>query len=543
MVWDWQLSQDEIRSLQLEKQIGEGSFGKVHRACLPSTGACYAVKVMEVSIETDDALDPKATDAYRTMEQEVSVLRACADCPQIVQVLGIEVISAVNQPARLSVVMELCEQGSVSDVLWKLQEGFSEEEIQIITREVLKGLHFLHEGKKIHRDVKAGNILLTKEFRPKLADFGISCQLQNTLARRNTQIGSPYWMAPEVIKGVAYNATADVWSLGITCIEMADSKPPYYHIPPTRAMFVISNKPPTGLPDPSNASSKFVDFVSSCLTVKASERPQAQILLTHPFTEMDDSDGTSPWRALEASLGRRLESATRQQSKTSTTSVNSQGSERKAGYPGSWRRRSMSGSSLSIPREQKKQQSPESLALLASTQSLSAATPGVDAFAMATPPSPSSQNKLWQTGQMPSSAFGLASNNGVLPTMEDREEATSEDLKRRAREWVNRMVPMHNLEDDAESPQSNKSTSLRDVQGDSDRFESTELLILPSSTNVKKGKLAGTSSRSNFEVWDSDEEGVETRKCVRVEAQPEAGAGGPREATPYFMQVLGKQFA
>ncbi|CAJ1398695.1 unnamed protein product [Effrenium voratum] len=83
-------------------------------------------------------------------------------------------------------------------------------------------------------------------FQPKLADFGISCQLQNTWARRNTQIGSPYWMAPEVIKGEAYNATADIWSLGITCIEMADCHPPYYHIPPTRAMFVISTKPPTG---------------------------------------------------------------------------------------------------------------------------------------------------------------------------------------------------------------------------------------------------------------------------------------------------------
>ncbi|CAE6969200.1 STK4 [Symbiodinium sp. CCMP2456] len=83
-------------------------------------------------------------------------------------------------------------------------------------------------------------------FQPKLADFGISCQLQNTWARRNTQIGSPYWMAPEVIKGEAYNATADIWSLGITCIEMADCHPPYYHIPPTRAMFVISTKPPSG---------------------------------------------------------------------------------------------------------------------------------------------------------------------------------------------------------------------------------------------------------------------------------------------------------
>merc|ERR1719281_220698 len=124
--------------------------------------------------------------------------------------------------------------------------------------EVLIGLKYLHDGKKIHRDVKAGNILITKAFRPKLADFGISCQLQNTWAKRNTQIGSPYWMAPEVIKGVAYNAKADIWSLGITCIEMAEAQPPYFHIPPMRAMFVISNKPPAGLTNTDAFSKDFV---------------------------------------------------------------------------------------------------------------------------------------------------------------------------------------------------------------------------------------------------------------------------------------------
>lgn len=90
-------------------------------------------------------------------------------------------------------------------------------------------------------------------------------------------------MAPEVIKGEAYNATADIWSLGITCIEMADCKPPYYHIPPTRAMFVISTKPPTGLLESSKSSLDFVDFVSACLTVHSAQRPLAQALLQSAF--------------------------------------------------------------------------------------------------------------------------------------------------------------------------------------------------------------------------------------------------------------------
>eukprot|EP00971_Amphidinium_carterae_P210408 4174851-Amphidinium_carterae.1 len=142
--------------------------------------------------------------------------------------------------------MELCDHGSVCDILRKLQEGLTDAEIRIIVREALHGLKYLHSKKMIHRDVKAGNILVTKHFQAKLADFGISCQLQNTLGRRNTKIGSPYWMAPEVIKeGVSYNAKADVWSLGITCVEMAEGQPPYFYFPPLRAMFVISNKPQT----------------------------------------------------------------------------------------------------------------------------------------------------------------------------------------------------------------------------------------------------------------------------------------------------------
>lgn len=505
---------------------------------------------MEISIEAVDAVAPQDTEAFRTMEQEVSVLRDCANCPEIVQVLGVDVTATANQPARLSVVMELCEQGSVSDMLWKLQDGFSEAEIQIITQEVLKGLQYLHDGKMIHRDVKAGNILLRKDFRPKLADFGISCQLSNTWARRNTQIGSPYWMAPEVIKGEAYNATADVWSLGITCIEMADCKPPYYHIPPTRAMFVISNKPPTGLPDSSKASATFDDFVSASLTVKASQRPSAQVLLKHPFIESGGGKKMSPWQALEASLGQRLESATHTGKVQATpASTGSQdGSDRKAGYSGSWKRRSMSGNSLTKPKE--RSQSSQSMALLANTQSLLAATPSIDAFATASPSSPSAQYRRWQAGESsisPTNLRGLSSGNCLLPTAVDEEE-TSEELRRRAREWVNRMVPMQSLEDEPESPisnKSNKSASLRSAHLESDRFESTELLILPSSAKAKKGKQAGSgaSKNSKFEVWDSDEEGVETRMRVRVEAQPEAGAGGPREATPYFMQVLGKQLA
>jgi len=507
MLGDWPLSTDEIRSLHLEKQIGEGSYGKVYQAQLPSTQALYAVKVMEISIETEDAVNPKETNAYKTMEQEVNVLRACINCTQIVQVLGVEVITVGNQPARLNVVMELCEFGSVSDVLRKLQGPLKEQEIRIIAAEVLKGLQYLHDGKKIHRDVKAGNILLTTSFQAKLADFGISCQLQNTWARRNTQIGSPYWMAPEVIKGEAYNATADIWSLGITCIEMADCQPPYYHIPPTRAMFVISTKPPTGLPESSNSSPDFVAFVSACLTVQSSKRPPAQVLLQYPFIQLSEEEHRDPSKALASQLGPRLAEAPGGKS----------GSPRQTSKEGarkdSWRR-SSTNQTNSL-----RKSSGQSANLL--TQSLAAATPTVDAFAIAAPSSPSSYRR-WEQG-------GYSSQNlsSAPKVAEVEDEDVKEELRRRAREWVNRIVPV--MEDEVDN--SPTSRVQLDASRDASR-ETTESLILPS--KARRGK-------ANFEVWDSDEEGVATR--VRMEAQPEAGAGGPGAATPYFMQVLGKQLA
>eukprot|EP00439_Symbiodinium_sp_Y106_P033960 s3790_g4.t1 len=363
---------------------------------------------------------------------------------------------------------------------------------------VLRGLQYLHDTKKIHRDVKAGNILLTGQFQPKLADFGISCQLQNTWARRNTQIGSPYWMAPEVIKGEAYNATADIWSLGITCIEMADCHPPYYHIPPTRAMFVISTKPPSGLPDPSKSSPEFVNFVSACLTVQ-SERPPAQVLLQHAFTQLTSEAAKEPCKALQAELGPRLalapSSGTGGNSPSRTT--NSQG-----GRNGSWQRLSATGTSSAAPRN------PGGAAGYLPAPSLAAATPSVDAFAMAAP--------LIPRTPAPAAAAAPEATQGSIPP---------EELRRRAREWVNRIVP--DVDDEiADTPESPRSLASRSAQF------SDGSLVLPTK---------GRKQKASFEVWDSDEEGVATR--TRVEAQPEAGAGGPSAAMPYFMQVLGKQLA
>lgn len=123
----------------------------------------------------------------------------------------------------------------------------------------------------MYRDLKAGNILLSTDGKAKLADFGVSAQLNNTLSKRKTVIGTPFWMAPEVIQESSYDGKADVWSLGITAIEMAEGMPPHFNVHPMRAIFLIPSKPPPKLTEPSKWSNEFNDFIKCCL-VKVSYR-------------------------------------------------------------------------------------------------------------------------------------------------------------------------------------------------------------------------------------------------------------------------------
>jgi len=494
---NWALSKDDTRSLQWSQQalIGEGSYGKVYRATLPSTGAIYAVKVVEISVQIDEHRNLEDTQQFKDMEQEINVLRDCSSCPQIVQVYGVEVASA--PPHWVRVVMELCDHGSVSDIMRKMSGGLMEDEISIIVREILLGLKYLHDDKKIHRDVKAGNILIAKSFRPKLADFGISCQLQNTWANRHTQIGTPYWMAPEVIKGtVGYNNKADIWSLGITCIEMFEGQPPYFHIPPTRAMFVISTKPPTLGSLQDKASKDFVQFVSQCLVVDPHIRPGAQGLVAYPYVDRVAAGDEAAAKALGASLGPRLEQAQKCHILPMTP-----GSSR----ANTWNRRCNSSSlnSLQMPKVQSQNNMDVLRMHLEGAPSLDAATPGVDAFVRKT--LSSSQFRRWEEEKSGTSLRPPPPDICVPRGAGDQDDVNQdvEEIKRRAREWVNTMVPM--------------------PVGDEELFSSD----------------GGRGSTGSFDVWDSDEEGVSTR--MRKEEQPEAGAGAA--LTPFFMQVLAKQFA
>lgn len=246
-------------------KLGEGSYGSVYKALHKDSGQVLAIK--QVPVDTD----------LQEIIKEISIMQQC-DSPYIVKYYG-----SYFKNTDLWIVMEYCGAGSVSDMMRLRKKTLSEDEIATILSDTLKGLEYLHLRRKIHRDIKAGNILLNSEGHAKLADFGVAGQLTDTMAKRNTVIGTPFWMAPEVIQEIGYDCVADIWSLGITALEMAEGKPPYGDIHPMRAIFMIPTKPPPSFREPDRWTPEFIDFVSVCLIKNPEERASASDLLKHVF--------------------------------------------------------------------------------------------------------------------------------------------------------------------------------------------------------------------------------------------------------------------
>ncbi|ERE71626.1 serine/threonine-protein kinase 4 [Cricetulus griseus] len=264
----------------LEK-LGEGSYGSVYKAIHKETGQIVAIK--QVPVESD----------LQEIIKEISIMQQC-DSPHVVKYYG-----SYFKNTDLWIVMEYCGAGSVSDIIRLRNKTLTEDEIATILQSTLKGLEYLHFMRKIHRDIKAGNILLNTEGHAKLADFGVAGQLTDTMAKRNTVIGTPFWMAPEVIQEIGYNCVADIWSLGITAIEMAEGKPPYADIHPMRAIFMIPTNPPPTFRKPELWSDNFMDFVKQCLVKSPEQRATATQLLQ----EEDEMDSGTMVRAAGDEMG------------------------------------------------------------------------------------------------------------------------------------------------------------------------------------------------------------------------------------------------
>ncbi|XP_065087512.1 myosin-IIIb-like isoform X4 [Ochlerotatus camptorhynchus] len=261
--------------------IGEGTYGEVYSAKDKHTGRKYAVKILET-----------IADNIEEIEEEYLVLRDLSKHPNIPDFSGLFLKrGATVEDDQLWFVLELCTGGSVTDLVQGLRNRGSRltnNQIAYILRETVHALVFLHENHCMHRDIKGHNILLTENGQVKLVDFGVSSHLAATMARRNTSVGTPYWMAPEVIAceqqlDQSYDSRCDVWSIGITAIELAEGDPPLCELHPMRALFQIPRNPPPRLIHPENYSPMLSDFISECLVKDLEQRPFSKELVTHPF--------------------------------------------------------------------------------------------------------------------------------------------------------------------------------------------------------------------------------------------------------------------
>uniref|UniRef100_A0A8C8RCH4 non-specific serine/threonine protein kinase n=1 Tax=Pelusios castaneus TaxID=367368 RepID=A0A8C8RCH4_9SAUR len=253
-------------------ELGDGAFGKVFKAQNKETKVLAAAKV----------IDTKSEEELEDYMVEIDILASC-DHPNIVKLLD-----AFYYENNLWILIEFCAGGAVDAVMLELERPLTEPQIKVVCKQTLDALDYLHENKIIHRDLKAGNILFTLDGDIKLADFGVSAKNTRTIQRRDSFIGTPYWMAPEVVmcetsKDRPYDYKADVWSLGITLIEMAQIEPPHHELNPMRVLLKIAKSEPPTLAQPSKWSSDFKDFLKKCLEKNVDARWTTAQLLQHPF--------------------------------------------------------------------------------------------------------------------------------------------------------------------------------------------------------------------------------------------------------------------
>jgi len=209
--------------------------------------------------------------------KEIDILKKCSH-ENIVKFFG-----SIKNGSDLWILMDFCAYGSLADVMKIIQRPFNEEELLSLVVPVIKGLAYLHSFNIIHRDFKSANILLTESMEPRIADFGVSAQIGDLVTKAKTSIGTPYFMSPEVLDGIPYNEKADIWSFGITVVELADGKCPHHGILPLRAMYMIVKDPPPTFIDPRKWSDNLNALLGCCLQKDPKGRATSKDLQLQPW--------------------------------------------------------------------------------------------------------------------------------------------------------------------------------------------------------------------------------------------------------------------
>ncbi|KAI6191890.1 BMA-MIG-15, isoform a [Aphelenchoides bicaudatus] len=272
---------DPAGIFDLIEVVGTGTYGQVYKGRHLRTSELAAIKIMMVTSEEEEEI-----------KMEINMLKKYSNHANIATYFGAfikKLPSSTGKHDQLWLVMEFCGNGSITDLVKSTKtNSLKEEWIAYICREILSGLSHLHKNKVIHRDIKGQNVLLTDKAEIKLVDFGVSAQLDRTVGRRNTFIGTPYWMSPEVIaceqdQHATYDSRSDLWSVGITALEMADGHPPLCEMHPMRALFLIPRNNPPRLKKSKKWSKKFESFVDTILVKDYRLRPFTDNLLRHQF--------------------------------------------------------------------------------------------------------------------------------------------------------------------------------------------------------------------------------------------------------------------
>ena len=265
----------------LQYPIGHGAFGTVYKAIHNSTNKTYAIKIIDYSKDNNKDNNNIINYNYNSVQQETSLMKKVNMSDYIVKYYGSYFSRKTN---TIWLILEYCSSGSAIDLMLSMDRTFSEVEVATMMEMILKGLVLMHSENLMHRDIKGANILISEDGYAKLGDFGVGAALSDEKYRISKK-GSPYWMSPQVASSVKYDFKTDIWSLGITCVELLEGEPPFSDLKPKNVMERISKKPPSAneIIDLNEHTSEFKSFLEHCLEKDPKKRSSAKELLKHEF--------------------------------------------------------------------------------------------------------------------------------------------------------------------------------------------------------------------------------------------------------------------